>query len=377
MAALRDRATALQRPVAEFRLSLGAIGQRAPWPARREQRPVKAALDGLETALQVLSDGLETAAERGKGLLACHRRSLVLIERLELLRKNTDQAVQWYETFARGFILHHTPLDIAAIFRGHMARHPSAWIFTSATLAVNGRFEHFTARLGIEDACCLQLDSPYDYAHNALLYLPPQLPDPSNPEHTPAVIEAALPVIAASRGRAFILFTSHRALARAAQLIEGRLPYPLLVQGTAPRAQLLEQFRAAGDAVLLGTGSFWEGVDVRGAALSCVIIDKLPFASIGEPILQARMEALRANGGDPFNALQLPEAVIALKQGIGRLIRDGADTGVLMICDPRLGRRPYGRTFIASLPPMPVTGQLADVQDFFINTQQNDEITCY
>jgi ATP-dependent DNA helicase DinG len=185
-----------------------------------------------------------------------------------------------------------------------------------------------------------------------LLYLPPDLPPPDAPGHTAAVVAAALPLIAASRGRAFLLFTSHRALRAAATMLAGKLPHPLLVQGDMPRARLLERFREAGDAVLLGTQSFWEGVDVKGPALSLVVIDKLPFASPGDPVMAARIDALKSRGGSPFTELQLPQAVLALKQGVGRLIRDNDDTGVMAICDPRLKRRGYGRTFIAALPPM-------------------------
>jgi ATP-dependent DNA helicase DinG len=198
-----------------------------------------------------------------------------------------------------------------------------------------------------------------------MLYIPPGLPVPSAPDYTDRVIEAALPVLRASRGRAFLLFTSHRALKLAAAKLRDVLDYPLLVQGDAPRSELLRRFRAAGNAVLLGTGSFWEGVDVRGEALSCVIIDKLPFASPDDPVLQARAGAMEQAGRSPFMEYQLPEAVIALKQGVGRLIRDENDHGVLMLCDPRLLSKGYGRTFLASLPPMPVTKRLEEVEQFF------------
>jgi ATP-dependent DNA helicase DinG len=191
------------------------------------------------------------------------------------------------------------------------------------------------------------------------------MPDPSSPGYVEAVAELAARILAHSRGRAFLLFTSHRALRQAAELLQPRLAYPLLVQGSAPRGGLLDRFRALGNAVLLGTSSFWEGVDVRGEALSCVIIDKLPFASPGDPVLAARIEALRRRGGNPFRDYQLPQAVISLKQGAGRLIRDGGDRGVLVVCDPRLLSRSYGHAFLASLPPMGRTRDSSEVERFF------------
>ena len=271
------------------------------------------------------------------------------------MRDDPEGAVQWFETFRRSFVLHHTPLEIGQIFQGFVQSYRCAWIFTSATLSVNGQFEHFTKRLGLDGVRCESLDSPYDYENHTLLYLPKGLPDPKDPSYTRCVVEAALPIIQASGGRAFVLFTSYKALNAAAKYLKGRFDYPLLVQGSGPKRELLEHFREAGNAVLLGTNSFWEGVDVRGPALSCVIIDKLPFASPGDPVMQTRLETLKSRGGNPFIELQVPQAVITLKQGVGRLIRDEQDTGVLMLCDPRLLTRPYGKVFLNSLPKMPKT----------------------
>jgi ATP-dependent DNA helicase DinG len=246
-----------------------------------------------------------------------------------------------------------------------MAAQPGAWIFTSATLAVGPSFEHFAARLGLTDYAALRLDSPFDFARNALLYHPPELPDPAASHYTTALLNAVLPVLNASQGRAFLLFTSYRALREAADWLAERLPYPLLVPGALPKVALLQQFRDLGNAVLLGTASFWEGVDVRGEALSCVIIDRLPFAAPNDPVLQARIEALRQRGENPFMTYQLPQAVITLKQGAGRLIRDVSDRGVLVLGDPRLLSKSYGQAFLDSLPPMPRTRLLERVQAFF------------
>jgi ATP-dependent DNA helicase DinG len=230
---------------------------------------------------------------------------------------------------------------------------------------VGESFDHFARQLGIGDARTERWESPFDYGHQALWFVPRGMPQPATPTYVGAVAELAGRILGFSRGRAFLLFTSHRALREAADWLESRIPYPLLVQGSASRADLLERFRRLGNAVLLGTASFWEGVDVRGDALSCVIIDKLPFASPGDPVLAARIDALRRQGGNPFRDFQLPQAVIALKQGAGRLIRDARDRGVLVVCDPRLLNRSYGHAFLNSLPPMARTRELEQVQRFF------------
>ena len=217
----------------------------------------------------------------------------------------------------------------------------------------------------------LLLDSPFDYWHNALLFAPPDMPEPQNVDFIPALLRAAIPVIKASEGRTFMLFTSYRALNEAAELLKNEIEYPILVQGDSSQADMIENFRKLGNAVLLGTSSFWEGVDVRGEALSCVIIDKLPFASPGDPVLEARIKSIRDQGGNPFFEYQLPQAVIALKQGVGRLIRDDKDTGVLMICDPRLRTKSYGNTFLESLPRVPKTSKIDVVERFFQHIKNN------
>jgi ATP-dependent DNA helicase DinG len=323
----------------------------------------------MAECLQQLAEWLAAAAERGRGLDSCRQRALLLHERLQqLLQHSAGEFIHWFETSRTAFRLNLTPLNVAPVFRNCLEALPSAWIFTSATLAVGDSFAHFSSQLGIEDAATLKLDSPFDYQRNALLYLPDGMPQPNERGYVAAGVACARGVLAASRGRAFLLFTSHSALqSAAAQLAD--IDYPLLVQGTAPRQELLERFRQLGNAVLLGTSSFWEGVDVRGEALSCVIIDKLPFSSPGDPVLQARIEALRKQGANPFMEYQLPHAVINLKQGIGRLIRDQSDRGVLVLCDPRLRTKSYGRVFLKSLPPMPRTHGLDAVHEFFAGVQ--------
>ena len=366
MGDLPEAAAKLEKAIAELRLAMGHGNKRQPWLALGGHPRLRNAVTEVAAQLDTLRDWLETAAPRGRGLENCWRRAERVHERLQLVvNKPPSDYVHWVETFTRGFAIHFTPLSIAPLFRAQLAALDNSWIFTSATLAVGDSFEHFVSALGLDEPRTERLDSPFDYAHNALLYLPPNMPEPRADHYTEAVISLAREAIAASAGRAFLLFTSHRALQEAAASLSASLPFPVLVQGQAPRAELLARFRQLGNAVLLGTGSFWEGVDVRGEALSLVLIDKLPFASPGDPVLQARIDAQRAAGGNPFFDVQVPEAVITLKQGAGRLIRDVQDRGVLVVCDPRMLSKGYGRVFRASLPPMPVTQRFADVQAFF------------
>jgi len=388
IADLQPAAQSLEKAVADFRLAFGVEPRRAGMHQWRESQDVESdrrdswskpggakafhgALAELKSRLAALGAVLDAAAGKGQGLANCAHRASGLLDRLLLIGENPPpEYVAWFETTTRTFTLYLTPLDIAASFRQYANAGKKAWIFTSATLAINKSFAHFQARLGLEEAETGLWDSPFDYARQTLLYIPPGLPEPSAPDYTDRVLEMALPILKASRGRAFLLFTSHRALKVASARLRDELDYPLLVQGDAPRSELLRRFREAGNAVLLGTGSFWEGVDVRGEALSCVIIDKLPFASPDDPVLQARAAAMEQTGRKPFMEYQLPEAVIALKQGVGRLIRDESDRGVLVLCDPRLLSKGYGRIFLASLPPMPQTRRLDDVQRFFAPTNR-------
>jgi ATP-dependent DNA helicase DinG len=331
-----------------------------------EFEPALVALDG---ALSVLRVQLTAQAERSEGLASCLRRAEDLAARLARWRDaEAADVVRWAETFSHSAQLHVTPLSPAEIFRRQMDDHPRAWIFTSATLAIGNDFSHFKRELGIDAARSERWESPFDFAHQALLFVPQGLPQPNDPAHTAAVVDAAYPVLQAAGGGAFLLFTTLRALRRAEELLAARLAadsLPLLVQGSGSRSELLERFRTLGNAVLLGSASFWEGVDVRGEALSVVVIDKLPFAPPDDPVLAARIDALRARGGNPFSDLQLPQAILQLKQGAGRLIRDETDRGVLILCDPRVFTRSYGRLVRASLPPMRVTRDLADATAFF------------
>lgn len=320
----------------------------------------------LGAALQNLGRQLTLAAERGEELEACDRRSGELLGRLgDCLRPDDAESVRWLEAGTRGFVLHATPLSIAERFRARLDSSPAAWVFCSGTLAVGGSVAHFCRELGITDADEAVWQSPFDYERQALLYLPELDCDPGDARYLEVISDLAEDVLAASRGRAFFLFTSYRALEYCAARLRTRLPWPVLVQGESPRARLLAEFRLLGNAVLFGTSTFWEGVDVRGEALSCVIIDKLPFAPPDEPVARARGQQLASEGRNAFRELQIPAAVIALKQGAGRLIRDAADRGVLVLCDPRLKTRSYGKLFLNSLPPLPRTRSLEDVQAFF------------
>ncbi len=364
--ALSETARHLDRAAREMRLALGRDPGRVSWDRVAEQRRVRETLEILRGTLAELEEALAGAAERGPDLQACHRRCRDLSARLEWVAQQQElDHVRWIELHARSFTWHASPLEVGELFAARLNAQKCAWIFTSATLAVDGRFEHFAARIGLGERRERLWPSPFDFARQTLCYVPEGMPEPNRPEYDAAVCEAAGAVLEASRGRAFILFTSHRALEACAAMLPQRVRYPLLVQGRATRAELLRRFRSTPHAVLLGAGSFWEGVDVRGDALSCVIIDKLPFAAPDDPILQARFAAMRERGLDPFRDYQLPQAVIALKQGAGRLIRDARDRGVLVLCDPRVFTRSYGRVFLDSLPPMPRTRRLVHVQRFF------------
>lgn len=373
MPGIRDATDQLKKAMQDFRLALGANNQRDAWNKIMNKPALVKAGEELKNTLDELAEQLEIATERSKGLEQCYARCTLLSQMLAIYGKqphsgdDPDQSpsIYWYETFSQGFVLNITPLDIAGIFRDHQMSLKGSWIFTSATLQVGNDFEHFAKRLGLVDYEQGNWTSPFNYQSQSLLYVPKNLPEPSSSSYTQELLNQAIPVLKASGGRAFVLFTSYRALNEAVPILQAALDYPLLVQGSLPKHLLLQTFKQLGNAVLLGTGSFWEGVDVRGEALSCVIIDKLPFASPGDPVMQARLDAIRSAGGQPFMDYQLPQAVIALKQGAGRLIRDVSDYGVLMLGDPRLLSKSYGRLFLKSLPAMPLTQELGDVSQFY------------
>src|SRR5207253_475755 len=257
------------------------------------------------------------------------------------------------------------PIDVSTIVRELLLDRVRATVLTSATLTVDGRFDYIRGRLGIADADEIRLCSEFDFSKQAILYLPPKMPDPRSPEFATAAGRQVIELLKRSQGRAFVLFTSYATLRAVQAIAEMALEYPMFVQGSAPRSQLLRQFRETPHAVLLATSSFWQGVDVIGEALSCVIIDKLPFASPSDPITSARIDAIRARGGEPFDDYQVPLAILALQQGLGRLIRHRRDRGLLAVLDPRLRTKGYGRRFVASLPAAPVVHELADVERFF------------
>ncbi len=362
---LSEKTEPIRRALNDFRLSLNRRAGRYVWDEVVSRRGVRSAFDRLVVVLSDFCNWVATLHEESEGLKNCAARAAESLKRLQSMADHDQQQYTcWLETQSGTFVWHLTPIDIAQQFQEMVGRHDASWVFTSATLAVGDSFTHFAARLGIETEHLQRYASPFAYEEHALLYLPDGLPDPDQPGYVRAVVQAALPVINACAGGVFFLFTSYRALNQAAQLIEGETDKTMLIQGQAPRRVLIERFRDAGDALLLATSSFWEGVDVRGSALSCVIIDKLPFASPSDPVLQARINRSRKEGGNPFMELQLPQAVIALKQGVGRLIRDVDDTGVMMLCDPRLTRKPYGRVFLRSLPPMRRSRNLEAVLEF-------------
>jgi len=314
---------------------------------------------------------LEKQAERSEGLENCWNRGLELARKISQWKDNTQlDMVRWVEIFNHSVQLNTTPLSIAEIFAKQIGATPRAWIFTSATLAVKRDFSHYQGEMGLITAKTACWDSPFNYPEQALLYSPENMPDPNSPGYTEAVIAAALPLIIASKGRAFLLFTSLRAMQRAHEILLAEfdlknLKYPLMLQGEGSRNELLSRFREHGNAVLLGSQSFWEGVDVRGEALSLVVIDKLPFAPPDDPVLAARIAQITKQGRNAFMEYQLPRAVINLKQGAGRLIRDESDHGVLMICDPRLIGKPYGKRIWQSLPPFKRTRVLSEAVAFF------------
>ena len=355
----------LVKAVKDLRLNLPADASNILWDEMNAASFRQ--LDNVVACLDDLIGWHECIDESMSGLKRCRERACACIESIEQISRADESAgLRWTGLTRAGFTLNYTPVEFSASLHNLLAAQSCAWVFTSATLAVGGDFSHFLMRMGLPDAITLEIVSPFDFATSGLLYLPDKLPEPASANYTELVMQQLLPLVAASDGRAFLLFTSHRALREAAQIMRGRedCDYPLLVQGEAPRSKLLEQFAELDKPVLLGTSSFWEGVDMRGDRLVLVAIDKLPFASPGDPMLKARLAAISEQGGQPFKDYQLPQAVLALKQGVGRLIRDETDHGVVVVCDPRLTSRNYGRHFLDSLPPFPVTRDSLDAENF-------------
>jgi ATP-dependent DNA helicase DinG len=392
---------ALERAARDVRLAFKEDSVRMSLGQLADDHPLFDALDTLEEHLDALTKALGAHAERAESLGAMLRRARELqgllggwtapptsvekavAEEAEAAAKaDPNEMVRWIEVFSHTVQLHETPLSVAPIFSKQRAGVPRAWIFTSATLSVRGDFTHYAAQMGLNARRSMTLPSPFDYPTQGLLYVPRNLPQPSSPNFTDAVFDGALPVIEASKGGVFFLCTTLRAVDRIAMRLRDTIEqrgwdYPLLVQGDASRTELLDRFRSYGNAILVGSQSFWEGVDVRGDALSLVVIDKLPFAPPDDPVLSARLDALTKKGLSPFAVHQLPQAVITLKQGAGRLIRAETDRGVLMICDTRLVDKPYGRRIWQSLPPFKRTRELEVVRAFFSDPEtavaQEDE----
>ncbi len=368
---LPDATAALEKAARDLRLVFSQDTGRLPVQRALALPAFNDALAGVGERLADLVKLLELQAERSEGLGNCWQRGQELAGKLRRWQDESGlEFVRWVEVFSHALQLNATPLSIAEIFSKQLSSQARAWIFTSATLAVKRDFSHYQGQMGLLEAATGYWESPFDYEKQAILYAPSAMPDPNSSDYTESVVAAALPVIRASGGRAFLLCTSLRAMRLAHGLLreafdkEG-LEFPLLLQGEGSRTELLERFRKLGNAVLVASQSFWEGVDVRGSALSLVIIDKLPFSPPDDPVLAARIEKINREGRNAFMEYQLPHAVITLKQGAGRLIRDETDRGVLMICDPRMLTKSYGKRIWQSLPPMKRSRELKEVEAFF------------
>jgi ATP-dependent DNA helicase DinG len=328
------------------------------------------ALDLLQSTLALLPkpkiDDVEAASTAVDDIAALVRRSGEIRDELRfLMRAGAEEYAYFVEFRGRGVFLRAAPIDVSTILREVLFDRMTTTVLTSATLTVDGTFAYIRDRLGIAAASEVRLPSEFDFARQAILYLPKRMPDPRADEFWVAAGREVVEILRRTEGRAFVLFTSYAAMRAVQAMAELAVPYPIFAQGVAPRSHLLKQFRDTRNAVLFATSSFWQGVDVIGEALSCVIVDKLPFASPGDPITSARIDAIRARGGDPFAEYQVPLAILALQQGLGRLIRHRRDRGVLAVLDPRLRTKGYGRRFVASLPPAPVVHDLAQLTAFF------------
>lgn len=365
---LGKAAEKLQKTAQSFRLLFNYDPERGNWREKAKQSAFLQCFEGIKTDLDFLYQVIKLCVSRNEAIDNCFERAVNLLSKYDIMAKFDDYSMSfWYETTHRHVVLHQTPLTVAEKFSDYVKDSGAGWIFTSATLAVDGKFEHFAKHLGLQQSKNLLLDSPFDYQQQSQLIVPRYLPEANNKNRALALAELAIPLIAASNGACFMLFTSYRVMNQVAEHLADKIDNPLLVQGQMGKGKLLAQFIEDPQAVLLATASFWEGVDVRGDKLTCVIIDKLPFASPDDPLLQARCEEVRRQGNDPFSQIQLPQAVIALKQGVGRLIRDISDKGILVICDDRLVNRPYGEVFLKSLPIMKRSRDLDQAAQFLID----------
>mgnify|MGYP002700346522 FL=1 len=355
----------LQKTCQEFRLLFNYDPERGNWREKYQQQQFVQKFQRLKVDLDFLYQVIKLCVSRNEAIDNCFDRAVNLLAQYDVMANVDVNGMSfWYETTPRHVVLHLTPLSVADKFSAYVKESGAGWIFTSATLAVDNRFEHFAQHLGLHNAKQLLLESPFDYQQQSQLIVPRYLPEANDKNRAMHLAQLAKPLIAASKGACFMLFTSYRVMHQVAEILADSIDNPLLVQGQMGKRVLLDKFVETDEAVLLATASFWEGIDVRGDKLTCVIIDKLPFAAPDDPLLQARCEDVRRQGGDAFAQIQLPQAVIALKQGVGRLIRDVSDRGVMVICDNRLVNRPYGQTFLKSLPEMKRSRDLAQAADF-------------
>ncbi|MGO2306222.1 MAG: ATP-dependent DNA helicase [Providencia sp.] len=362
---LQKSADRLTQSTLDFRINLGENSFRGNLRDLLKQSVVQRALTLLDDALELCYEVIKTSLGRSQSLDSIFERVTIYRNRLNRLKDVTIPGYSyWFESYGRHFLLALTPLTVADKFSEMIANTPASWVFTSATLSVNDKLSHFTDRLGLKSAKTLLLASPFDFASQTLLCVPRFAPEPNQRGSAQKLATMLRPLIEKNGGRCFFLCTSHLMMRELAEEFKSTLTLPVLMQGESSKNKLLSQFIAAGNAVLVATSSFWEGVDVRGDRLSCVIIDKLPFTAPDDPLLRARIEDCELRGGDPFADVQLPDAVITLKQGVGRLIRDTSDYGVIVICDNRLVTRPYGEVFLTSLPPSPRTRSLTKAIEF-------------
>jgi len=349
-----DSAVMLEEQVKKINESLGKWEKRWTWNQLNEEAAFQVVMKRFIDQLELLMNEIKQVAERGKQLTAVYKRCQDFLAQFkEWLNSQSENKIRWIESSQARFKFNLTPLSVAGPFSRQREEIGGAWLFTSATISVNKNFDYFAKRLGLGEAKTVNWPSPFNYQEQGVVYHPVGLPEPKNPDYTKICLRAAWPLLNAAKGRAFFLFTSHKAMQDAKAILDKHWQGILLVQGELPKLTLLQKFKMADKAILLGTSSFWEGVDVKGEALKLVIIDRIPFAPPDDPIVQARESYLKENGLNGFAHFQLPEAVIAMKQGAGRLIRDVDDYGVLMLCDPRLTTKGYGNIIKQALPDFP------------------------